>query len=122
VERVASVESRIGVYSLFGLSTLILAVGLFVSGIVLVVTCVPFVSPPPTTTVIDCSYPFQWYGAVFFLAAALSSVLAGALFTREREIQRGQDQPDRREYVRLLFVGAVAVLIYTLVALTLGLF
>jgi hypothetical protein len=116
VDTTGSSDTGIGIYSTLGLSFVALAVGLFVSAIILAVTCVPSVAAVSPVIVIGCTYPFQGYSAAFLLASALVALLAAAMFTREREVRRGMLAPDRLSYVRFIFFGACAAIGYVLFA------
>jgi uncharacterized BrkB/YihY/UPF0761 family membrane protein len=101
---------------LAGICLVVLAVGLFIVGTVLVVTCAP------TTLAlghVGCTYPFQSDGGVFLYVAALVAILAFNLFWPSLS-HRGSPQviADRRKLISGL--GIVVSTVFFVIAMGLS--
>lgn len=66
-------------YAVLGLTLLVFAAALLVSGIQLLTTCETVTQTGPFTTAIVCVYPFQEYGATFLYAAGLLLLVSAGL-------------------------------------------
>ncbi len=100
------------------LALVVVAVGLAVTGVILLVTCeTTQFSNYFGNVVVGCSYPFQWYGGVFLYAASL--VVALEAFPIRRVLLakgRGHDwNPVVVSGVTAVFETLAFVLLYFLV-------
>lgn len=68
------------IHRLTGLSLVICAVGLFMTGIQLLVTCKTVEDTQVYPNTIGCAYPFQVDGFVLFYLAILFAIVAGNVF------------------------------------------
>jgi hypothetical protein len=106
-------------YALLSILLAVLAVGLFVAGVDLLVTCEASMGTLPFGgTTVTCSFPFQGYGVLFLYAGSLVAVASSASLTQFRMLRGHKYDWDRRA----LFGGAVAGLtvFFLLALLTFG--
>jgi hypothetical protein len=101
---------------LVGLSLLMFAVGFLVCGVLLLTTCQTTTVVGQYSTIVGCSYPFQWDGLAFLYSAGLISILAAFLIAQSLQ----SVQPSREEmqvwYVRMFFAvfGVTALFVLAL--------
>jgi hypothetical protein len=111
-------ERDAGTYALGSILLTVVAVGLFVAGIDLLVTCEASSSSPPFGgTIVTCSYPFQGFGATFLYAGALVGLAASAMFVQFTKLRGRKYEWDPRAAFGL---AAAAITLCFVLGLLLG--
>ncbi|MGP8078052.1 MAG: hypothetical protein ACLQD8_02200 [Thermoplasmata archaeon] len=115
----ASSAAEEELYPVLGLASIAVAVGLFVAGTVLLVTCQPEMLISGGG--IGCSYPFQGYGLAFLFVSALVTILAFNILMHYRVLRGTESRGNPRRYVVSVIAGIAACAMLVLMALIIGL-